>query len=206
MKCLDEGTLQAYLDRELPGARMRVADGHLEACAACRARMGRIETTAGRVNAWLDALAPVELPSDPAAQGAVPRIGARNAGLRWRWAWVPLAGALAASAALFFANAPAPKKEAHVQERQAPLADARGSVDVAPRRATTVRKRVRKSKPRPALDGFVALEDADPMQMGMVVRVMLPVSDASMGGSVQEIAADLVIGEDGRARAIRLVR
>jgi hypothetical protein len=37
------------------------------------------------------------------------------------------------------------------------------------------------------------------MQMGMVVRVILPISDA------REVAADLVIGEDGRARAIRFV-
>jgi hypothetical protein len=54
--------------------------------------------------------------------------------------------------------------------------------------------------PQPALDDFVPFDDADPMQIGMVVRVMLPVSDAT------EIAADLVIGEDGRARAFRFVQ
>jgi hypothetical protein len=42
--------------------------------------------------------------------------------------------------------------------------------------------------------------------MGIVVRTLVPVSDASTTGGVQEIAADLVIGEDGRARAIRFVR
>jgi hypothetical protein len=51
----------------------------------------------------------------------------------------------------------------------------------------------------------VALDDADPIQMGIVVRVMVPVSDASMSGGVKEIAADLMIGDDGRARAIRFV-
>jgi hypothetical protein len=34
---------------------------------------------------------------------------------------------------------------------------------------------------------------------------MLPFSDASLTGGPQEIAADLMIGEDGRARAIRFV-
>ena len=53
-------------------------------------------------------------------------------------------------------------------------------------------------KPRRAIDEFVPLDGADPMQIGMVVRVMLPVSDASVGGGVREIAADVVIGEDGR--------
>jgi hypothetical protein len=65
--------------------------------------------------------------------------------------------------------------------------------------------RIPKPKPRPALGNFVALDDADPMQMGLVVRVMLPFSDASLTGGPQEIAADLMIGEDGRARAIRFV-
>jgi len=205
MRCLDEGTLQAYLDSELPEARMRYAAGHLEACATCRDRLGRIEATAGCVNAWLDALAPGDL---PALDKAAPRIAARTAGVRWRWAAVALAGALAASVALFLAKAPAPNIEVHVTKPEARLTDVRGSVDPAPVRAATVRKQLRARRPKPVrpLDDFVAFDDADPMQMGMVVRVMLPVSDAFLTGGTQEIAADLVIGEDGRARAIRLVR
>jgi anti-sigma factor RsiW len=197
MKCLDEGTLQAYLDSELAERRMSRATGHLEACATCRDRLGRIEAAAGRVNAWLDALAPEDL---PAVYEGVPRIAARTGSLRWRWAAVGLAGALAASVALFFANAPVPRKEARVQRVEGPLANARGSVSVVPHRVATVRKRMRRPMPQPALDDFVPFDDADPMQIGMVVRVMLPVSDAT------EIAADLVIGEDGRARAFRFVR
>lgn len=205
MKCPDEGTLQACLDGELTEARMRSAAGHLEACAACRDRLGRLEATAGRVNAWLDALAPEGLP----AAESVPRIAPRAAGVRWPWAAAALAGALAASVALFFANPPAPKKQAHIQKPQAPLTDVRGSTDSAPDGAATVRGRsvpARRPEPLPALDDFVPLDDADPMQIGMVVRVMLPVSGASLPGGTQEIAADLVIGEDGRARAFRFVQ
>lgn len=204
MKCLDEGALKAYLDNELPEAQMRRAAGHLEACAPCRDRLGRIETTAGRVNAWLAALAPEDL---PALDEAVPRIAARTRGLRWRWAAAALGGALAASVALFVATAPAPKKEARVAKPQAPLTDVRRSVGTVRYRAASVRKRfpVHRTKPVPPLDDLALFADADPMQIGMVVRVMLPVTDASFTGA-QEIAADLVIGEDGRARAIRLVR
>jgi len=201
--------LQAYLDSELPEARMRRAAGHLAACETCRDRLRRLEATVGCVSAWLDALAPEDL---PALDAVVPRIAMRTAGVRWRWAAVALAGALAASVALFFANAPAPNLEVQVTKPEAPLTDVRGSVDrargsvsVLPHRAATV-KRVHRPKPGPALDDFVAFDDADPMQMGMVVRVMLPVSDASLTGGAQEIAADLMIGEDGRARAIRFVR
>jgi anti-sigma factor RsiW len=208
MKCLDEGTLQAYLDSELPEARMRRAAGHLEACAPCRDRLGRIEAAVGRLNAWLDALAQAGL---PALDEAVPRIAAKTGGLlRWRWAAVALGGALAASVALFFANsrphpepARAAKREAGMHKPQAPSVVYRAGP-----RGHPVRKRfpVHRQAPQPALDDFVPFDDADPMQMGMVVRVMLPVSDASLTGGAQEVAADLVIGEDGRARAIRLVR
>jgi len=212
MKCLDEGTLQAYLDSELPEAQMHRAAGHLETCAGCRDRLGRLEATLRRVTGCLDALAPEDL---PILGETSPRIAARAAGVRWRWAAVALAGALAASLVLFFTNVrprPEPKKEAHVQAPQVPLANARGSANpvrrAAPYRASTVRERIpaTRPKPRPELDDFVAFDDADPMQMGMVVRVMVPVSDASLTGGMQEIAADLMIGEDGRARAIRFVQ
>jgi anti-sigma factor RsiW len=199
MKCPDDGTLQEYLDSELSEARMRCASAHLEACPNCRDRLGRLEASMGHVHAWLDALEPEDL---PALSEAAPRIAARAGGARWRWAAVALAGALAATVAMFLANAPVPPtahKEAAVQKPQAPLIDVR-AVDPVRHRAGRVAKRVRRPKPLAGLDDFVAFDDADPMQMGMVVRVMLPVSDES------EIPADLVIGEDGRARAIRFIQ
>src|ERR1035441_2191650 len=156
---------------------------------------------------WLAPRPPAGL---PALDDAVPRIAAKTSGLRWRWAAVALAGALAASVALFFANsrphpepARAAKREAGMHKPQAPSVVYRAGP-----RGHPVRKRfpVHRQAPQPALDDFVPFDDADPMQMGMVVRVMLPVSDASLTGGAQEVAADLVIGEDGRARAIRLVR
>jgi hypothetical protein len=198
MKCPDDGTLQAYLDSELAEAPMRGAAAHLEACASCRDRLGVLEATAGCVHAWLDVL----------AQGGDRLPAPKTAAARWRWAAVAMAGAAAASLALFLASMPSQKREPLAPTPAPPLANARGSVDypAAPYRAATVAKRRHRTKPRPALSEFMAFDDADPMQMGMVVRVMLPVSDSSLTGGAQEIAADLVIGEDGRARAIRFVR
>jgi len=206
LKCIDEGTLQAYLDNELPEARIRRAAGHLVGCVDCRDRLERLQATGECVNAWLHALAPEDL---AALDEAAPRIVTRATRwrLRWRWAALALAGALAASVALFLADTGPREKGPDVSKIQTPLADTRGPVSPAPRRSVRVKARLRipKPKPRPALDNFVALDDADPMQMGLVVRVMLPVSDASLTGGPQEIAADLMIGEDGRARAIRFV-
>lgn len=210
MKCMDVGTLQGYLDNELPEARTRCAAGHLELCAACRDRLERLAATAGRVDAWLGALAPEDL---PALDAVVPPIAPKAAGMPWRWAGMALAGALAASVVFFFANPrPIPKLAAHALEPQAPAAKARNAASVTPRRAAMVRAAaVRKRFPagppatHPALDDFVLFDDADPLQIGMVVRVMVPVSGVSLNGGAQEIAADLMIGEDGRARAIRVL-
>jgi hypothetical protein len=204
LKCIDEGTLQAYLDSELPEARMRRAAGHLEGCVDCRGRLEQLQASGECVNAWLHALAPEDL---AALDEAAPRIVTRPTRLHWRWAALTLAGALAASVALFLADTRPREKGPDVSKIQAPLTDTRGPISPVRYRAVRVKRRLRipKPKPRPALGNFVALDDADPMQMGLVVRVMLPVSDASLTGGPQEIAADLMIGEDGRARAIRFV-
>jgi hypothetical protein len=50
-------------------------------------------------------------------------------------------------------------------------------------------------KPRPRIDYYVKLDD-EPIETGLVVRVGLN------GG---EVPADVIVGPDGRARAIRLV-
>jgi hypothetical protein len=50
-------------------------------------------------------------------------------------------------------------------------------------------------KPKPKIQYYVALDD-EPIETGLVVRVGLS------GG---QIPADVIIGPDGRARAIRLV-
>ena len=206
MRCLDEGSLQAYLDNELAAAQMRRAAGHLEVCAPCRDRLGRLEATLGRVTAWLGALALEDGLVEPVLPGAVPRIATQAAGVRWRWAAVALGGALAASAALFFAGARPRQEPAHAVQKEPEVRlvqpAARPPIQASVRRRAA---RLRRPKPRRAMEDFVAFEDADPMQMGMVFRVMLPASGATLTGGMQEIAADLVIGEDGRARAIRFV-
>ncbi|HTQ53695.1 MAG TPA: hypothetical protein VMI94_04495 [Bryobacteraceae bacterium] len=165
--CLDEGTLRAYLDGELPDAEACRVEANLTSCAECRGRRERMEKTLRGVHALLDVLSP-----EDAAVLHMSRPARR---------WVPgtLGAAMAAAVALLLAGGtPAPR----------------------PRTA---------QMPQPAADapvqGFIGLAGADPIQIGMVVRVMVPVSDPAPDGTVQEIAADVVIGEDGQARAIRFV-
>lgn len=199
MNCLDDGTIQAHLDNELTEPQMRSVADHVEVCARCRERLAHLKATMGLVNAWFGALA-----SEGVQAPVAPRIMARAPATHWRWAAVALAGALAALAVLFFAGTrPTPPKQA--QHSSQPPAEPPHVAVVAPL-PVPARRLVRHPKPRRAVDEFVPLDGADPIQIGMVVRVMLPVSDASVGGGVREIAADVAIGEDGRARAIRFVR
>lgn len=54
MRCIDEGQLRAYLDRELAGAEQEQIASHLAACAACARRLARLCETAASVSALLD--------------------------------------------------------------------------------------------------------------------------------------------------------
>ena len=209
--CLDDGALQAYLDSELPEAKLYLAAGHLQSCAACRARLERVEATATRVNALLDFLVG-EVP-DFIPPLAVARFGARpGCSSRVRWA------VAAALAVLFLSradpgNGPAPPSVLV----PAQVASPRGSRSAGaccrepgmPAGVKPKAARVRRPNAVPAPAGFLALDNADPIQVGMVVRVMLPASAFAAAvptGEAQAVMADLVIGEDGRARAIRFVQ
>jgi len=206
MKCLDEGTLQAYLDNELTEDRMARAAGHLAVCEGCHERLGRREASLGRVKAWLDTLSP----EAPLERGeGIRRIAPKRSGVRWRWVAAGFAGAAAAAIPLFFAGAPSIKPErTPARKIEDPrIAVAAAPVAPEPARTATVRKRpdVRHRKEAPPND-FIAFDDADPIQIGMVVRVMLPVTDAYLTGGPPEAAAEVVIGEDGRPRAFRFLQ
>lgn len=190
---------------------MRRAAGHLRSCAACRARLERVGATAARVNALLDSLV-VEVPMAATVAVSPLRARPRPAAPRVRWAVAAALAVFAISALLSVlavvwrppvaAPARVAKKEATVQP--APALVSRPVPAAAKPRV----RRVRRSKPLPGLDDFLALDDADPIQVGVVIRVMLPVSAFAatpQSGDPQAILADLVIGEDGRARAIRFV-
>ncbi|PYT18177.1 MAG: hypothetical protein DMG59_05120 [Acidobacteria bacterium] len=180
--CLDLGVLQAYLDRELGESEMRAAASHLSGCRVCTANLEAVQSTAARVNALFDALAGEPFP-EPAPSIARPR--------RRGWA-AAVAGTLAAAVvlAVLFTR--------HPDSVPPPAAKHPAIVTPAPRPAASNRTTApaRKRHRRPKVDYFLALDTGDPMQIGTVVEVRLP-------GSIQ---AEVIVGDDGRARAIRFLQ
>src|SRR5687767_14872336 len=65
MSHVDEGTLHAYLDGELPPSERSDVDAHLAQCAACAALLGEERALLERATALLGSTRPVERPAPP---------------------------------------------------------------------------------------------------------------------------------------------
>jgi hypothetical protein len=141
-----------------------------------------------RVDRWLSALADPDADRPIDAATALARVHARvrrAQSARWTgWQWA--AGLAAAVVAIVVAGR---------ETRMAPM---------APVPPIPVEMKTDDS----AGDEYTALDAGSPMQMGLVVRAEVPASSlASFGVTGSgDVQVDLVIGEDGRAHAFRLVR
>jgi hypothetical protein len=183
-QCWSEGELRAYLDSELPPGDMQRVAAHLKECAGCSGVCVEVEGRAARISMLLGALPEAEpvmqLPSLP-----------RRSGAAGRWA----AGAVAAALAVAFLSLP--KRTEKVVAQPTPAAPQARVAPVLPPAAVkpAIIRRVVPAKPKPQLEYYVKLDD-EPIETGIVVRVGLD------GG---QVPADVILGPDGRARAIRLV-
>jgi len=68
MSHVDEGTLHAYLDGELPSAERAALEAHLAGCATCRANLTEERTLRERATAVLGSARPAERPAPPLEQ------------------------------------------------------------------------------------------------------------------------------------------
>ena len=65
MSHVDEGTLHAYLDGELPSSERAAVDAHLADCAQCRAMLAEEQALLERASALLGSARPAERPIPP---------------------------------------------------------------------------------------------------------------------------------------------
>ncbi len=68
MPHVDEGTLHAYLDGELPSAERKTLETHFAECASCRTQLAEERALLERASALLGATRPVERPVPPFEQ------------------------------------------------------------------------------------------------------------------------------------------
>jgi len=177
--CWTDGDLRTYLDGELPAdARASIA-AHLEACPACTARYGELSERA----AWVSAVMTL-------SESGPPLRARRLRTRRWPVAAVALAAAAAIAFFLLPKHAPVPSAPA-VAKAVAPTAPAPTTAPAAVGRA------VHRRAPHPPAQAeeFVRLDD-EPIETATVVRF------SADNGALQ---ADLIVGPDGRAHAIRIV-
>jgi|SRR5215831_12208265 len=184
-QCWSEGELRAYLDQELPPRDMEQVARHLKECSACSGLYGELD---GRV-AWLSDLFEALPDAEPVVKLPQLRQPSRAT---WRWA----AAAMAAALAIGFLSMPKPQRRilvpptAHV----APPTPAKPVPQPAQVRPAIIWRRA-PPKPKPQVQYYVKLDD-EPIETGVVVRV---------GLQNGQVPADVILGPDGRPRAIRLV-
>ncbi len=206
--CMDEGKLRASLDRELPEKEARLISRHLLECLTCRKRLEQLRSTAAVVLAAIGSLPPVAEDAGRSPDAALARVlsvpGRRTPPSRLQ---VSLACAGLVLVALVITVAERRSIAPAVSEARKSATDGR---DEPP------------SAMLPGLkdDGTVAadlsdsadylpLDDGEPLQMGFVVRMSLPASVLTpWSGSInaEEIKADVILDEAGRARAVRFLR
>src|SRR5690349_14019953 len=68
MSHVDEGTLHAYLDGELPSAERATVDAHLAQCATCRATLAEERALLERASALLESARPPQRAVPPFEQ------------------------------------------------------------------------------------------------------------------------------------------
>ena len=191
-QCWSEGEIRAYLDSELPPRDMDRVAAHVKECAACGGLRAELEIRATQVSGLLDSLPEPNL-ATPMLRRAPRRSGA---GRRWVGAAAGLAASLAIGPALLPKRV---EKAVVVPPAQAPAKVTVTPPPPPPVAPAIIRRVPRKGaapvKPKPKIDYYIALDD-EPIETGLVVRVGLN------GG---QVPADVIVGPDGRARAIRLV-
>jgi len=176
-QCWLDGDLRAFADGELPSESLQQIAEHLEICPACRERYRELSECAARVYGLM------------ALSEGTPAVRPR----RWRVAAVLSSAALAAALAMAFVLLPnhAPIRPAPV----APPAVLMHSTGMHSGGKHSILRRPAQRYPEPA-EEFLRLDD-EPIETATVVRV------SAENGALQ---ADLIIGPDGRAHAIRVVR
>lgn len=206
--CVNEGKLRACLDRELPEEEAGLVSQHLLECLTCRKRFEELRSTAATVFAAIDSLRPVAEVADQNPDAALARILSVP-----RRKPVPsrLQVSLACAGLVLLALVIAVTERRYIAPA---VSEARKSATGGPNWTPPATMPDAKDDEKAATDlsdsaDYLPLDDGEPLQMGFVVRMSLPASVLTPWASsmnAEEIKADVILDEAGRARAVRFLR
>ena len=228
----EDAIVEVARGREVGRGTAAAVEAHVEHCAACAARLRRERQLSEGLRAL--ALATASAAPPPAFEAMEQQLRAAFAAAQprpsvWSWKTAAAAAALVAATGWWWTardTAVAPKPDLSAAATP-PAVSAPPPATVAPARndapredaSRTVRRdrpaRAAPRRPAPAEGEFVALPAAvglPDFESGVIVRMEMPAAALPSYGieivpdAKAPVEADLLIGQDGQARAIRLVR
>jgi hypothetical protein len=216
MPCLKDAELMRYLDESMPSAAHEAVQRHLHGCMHCAGTLQRLVAVGNRVDTCLAALAGSEDASPIDAQESLARLRHRihdhSTPIRkWALAWATavVATCIVVVALGIYSHLSTirgrVKSDVHTTTAESPQTPMGQPLPVSARPIRVVRGRARLNESQ-AMADYLPL-DGGPMQMGVVVRVTLPATAFARFGAAGSgnLQADVLVGEDGIAHAIRLV-
>jgi len=170
MSHVDEGTLHAYLDGELPSSERAALEAHLAQCTTCRATLAEERALLERASALLGSTRPIERPAPPFEQLRRPKRSQWRVRTPFAWA----ASIMLALGLGYYLRDP--------ENNRAMFAPSEPAVVAQDRNA---------SAPAPALGAERQQRPTVPTRFGERRRVSTPPADevASMQSSADSLAA-----------------
>ncbi len=214
MSHVDEGTLHAYLDGELPPAERTALETHLADCATCRATLTEERTLRERASAVLGSARPAERPAPPLEQlRREPKRSPWRVRRSFAWA-ASIALALGLGYSLRTPSASAPvqipaEPVAVAQNRAASTQEEKAQSQVQPHVQAKARRPPNDRPAAPAADEFVARDTprADSAAhvairvRGAAVAPATPRLADSISGDASAVSGALARAERDRAAA-----
>jgi hypothetical protein len=202
--------------RPMDAARRTALAAHLEICGRCRGAFERQLRLSAAMETLADGMTDVSAPPE-VERAILAELSATRARVGYRWRYG--AGALAASFMIaWWLTAPARKPLEAPVKAAPPMVVSHGApIETAAAVAPPV-KRAPKRRARPAAKPeapFIAIPytlPLDPYERASVVRMDLPVAALIAAGlpvgmmdPAAQARTDVLVGQDGRARAVRLI-
>jgi hypothetical protein len=206
--CVNEGKLRACMDRELPEDEARSISHHLLGCRPCRIRFEQLRSSAAAVATAIDSLPSISAEAVQDNDAVLARI-LSVPGRKFAPSRLQVSLACVGLILLVFIMAITEKRTVVPAVSDASRSAMLGNHEPPGADVSGLESDGSAGTALGDVDGYLPLDDGEPIQIGFVVRMNLPASVLTpweSGMRSEEIKADVIVDESGRARAVRFLR